>query len=106
MTSEIKLIRIRDILTESERSSLYSLYKRNGLKITKKIFTIKRCDTREISKSCSCISLEDIDDILKTTETKFQQTKNMNTKLSIIFIKNIRKKVESFLNTNNQKGKQ
>ena len=103
MNIEKKLVRIRDVLTETQRCNINTLFRRYGLEFTKKIFTIKRCDTRKIQKSCSCISLWDIDNLLKKVEVEFQKSKNMNTKMSIATVRTIRKDVESFLNINNQK---
>ena len=98
MKNKTKLVRIRDVLTETQRCSISRLFRTYGLKLTKMMFTIKRCDMREVSKSCSYISLEDIDNLLEKLESKFSETKNFNTKESISLVKAIKKDVESFLN--------
>ena len=104
MENKTKLIRIRDVLTETQRYNINSLFKRYGLKFKKKIFMTERCDMRKTTKSCCYISLEDIDNLLKKVETKFEKTKNMNTKISITTVKVIKKDIESFLDYKNLKG--
>ena len=93
MENKTKLIRIRDVLTETQRCNINSLFKKYGLKFTKKISITERCDMRKITKSCCYISLEDI-----------EKTKNMNTKISITTVKVIKKDIESFLDYKNLKG--
>ena len=104
MENKTKLIRIRDVLTETQRCNINSLFKKYGLKFTKKISITERCDMRKITKSCCYISLEDIDNLLRKVETKFEKTKNMNTKISITTVKVIKKDIESFLDYKNLKG--
>ena len=50
MENKTKLIRIRDVLTETQRCNINSLFKRYGLKFTKKISITERCDMRKITK--------------------------------------------------------
>ncbi|MCG3696893.1 hypothetical protein ACOTVS_02025 [Aliarcobacter butzleri] len=104
MANKTKLIRMRDVLTETQRCNINSLFKKYELKFTKKISMIERCDMRKITKSCCYISLKDIDNLLKKVETKFEKTKNMNTKISITTVKAIRKDIESFLDHKQLKG--
>lgn len=90
-------IRIKDIFTEVQRTNINYLYK--SYKFIKKKFHIKRFDDDVVLKTCNCISLKNINDLLKKIEQKYNETKNMNLKFSVETVKEMKLVIENYLNT-------
>ncbi|BAK73731.1 hypothetical protein [Arcobacter sp. L] len=99
---ETKLIPIRRVFTENQRTAVNRLFKKYRLNFTKKKLKIKRCDSLEIFKTCNCISLKDIDSLLQKIETKYAETKNMNIKESLNTVKKIKEDFCIFLKSTHQ----
>lgn len=95
--NETILIPIRKVFTENQRTSINRLFKKYGLKFTKKNLKIKRCDSLEIVKNCNCISLKDINALLEKIDRKYAETKNMNIKESLDTVKKIKDDFSMFL---------
>ena len=92
-------IRIKDIFTEVQRTNINYLYKSYKLKFINKKFNIKRFDDVVVLKTCNCISLKNINDLLKKIEQKYNETKNMNLKFSVETVKEMKLVIENYLNT-------
>lgn len=90
-------IRIKDIFTEVQRTNIIHLYKAYKLKFIKKEFEVKRYDNSKILKNCNCISLTDINNLLKKIELKYNETKNMNLKFSIETVLKMKTEIENYL---------
>ena len=97
MSIETKLVRVRDVFTENQRTSINRFFKKYGLSFKKKKIDIKRCDMRKISKNCQYLCLKDIDFLIAKVETKYKETQNIATRDSISSLKKMKKDIELFV---------
>lgn len=97
MNKERQLVRVRDVLTENQRTWIIRLYKKYGLSFKKKSFVITRCDMRKISKTCQYLCIKDIDSLIEKIEATYKNTQNIATKHSILKAKRMKKDIELFL---------
>ena len=97
MSKELILIRVRDVFDENQRTAVNRYFRKYKLGFSKKESVIKRCDNREISKSCNYVSLKDINVLLEKVEKKYSETKNFSVRESIKILESMKKDIESYL---------
>lgn len=90
-------IRIRDVFSENERTTINRLFKRYRINFIKKRVIIKRFDMRKVSKNCNHTSIKDINILLKKLEIDYQKTKWMCFKESIKTVNKIKKNIEIYI---------
>ena len=94
---ELIEIPIREVFNEDQRTSIHRYFKKYKLNFKKKLLKIKRCDSLQVLKSRNCITLKDINILLKKAELEYEKTKNMSTKESTKTIQKMKKDIENFL---------